>query len=159
MIPVFCFDQGLVKGRHASGSRTQFLLECLADLDHALRRRGSCLVVRHGTPQRELPALARELGAHSVHYSADVGPFARRREASVGEALAQAGIEPRAHPGLFVIDDLASITTAAGRPYTVFTPFYRTWLTEPRLSRTNSPGCGRGSIPAPARASLTRASR
>jgi len=106
VIPVFCFDQGLLRGRH--------------------------LVVRHGTPQHELPVLARELDARSVHYSADVGPFARRREASVRGALGQAGIEPRAHPGLFVVEDLASITTAAGRPYTVFTPFYRTWLTEPR---------------------------
>ena len=52
MIPVFCFDDGLLKGRHASGPRTQFLLECLQDLDRALRDRGSRLFVRHGPPQR-----------------------------------------------------------------------------------------------------------
>ena len=46
-------------GRHASGPRTQFLLECLAELDAALRERGSRLFVRHGPPRRELPALAR----------------------------------------------------------------------------------------------------
>jgi len=145
VIPVFCFDPRLLRGRHASGPRTQFLLECLADLDHTLRRRGSCLVVRHGAPQRELPALARELGADSVHYSADVGPFARQREAAVTAALAQAGIEPRAHPGLFVVDDLASVTSAAGRPYTVFTPFYRTWLAQQRRPVLSAPR----SLPAP----------
>ena len=41
VVPVFCFDDRLLHGRHASGPRTQFLLECLADLDASLRVRGS----------------------------------------------------------------------------------------------------------------------
>ena len=112
--PVFCFDDGLLKGRHASGPRTQFLLECLADLDDALRRRGSRLLVRHGPPQRELPALARELGASTVHFSADVSPFARRRQDQVKRALADDGVEAIAHPGLFTVDFLEPIRTGAG---------------------------------------------
>ncbi len=52
--------RGLLHGRHASGPRTQFLLECLADLDGALRERGSGLVLRQGPPERELAELARE---------------------------------------------------------------------------------------------------
>jgi deoxyribodipyrimidine photo-lyase len=54
VIPVFCLDDGLLGGRHASGPRTQFLLECLGELDSGLRDRGSRLVVRHGPPAREL---------------------------------------------------------------------------------------------------------
>jgi deoxyribodipyrimidine photo-lyase len=30
VVPAFCFDDRLLHGRHASGPRTQFLLECLA---------------------------------------------------------------------------------------------------------------------------------
>ncbi len=41
LVPVFCFDDRLLHGRHASGPRTQFLLESLQDLDHSLRERGS----------------------------------------------------------------------------------------------------------------------
>ncbi len=48
VVPVFCLDDRLLHGRHASGPRTQSLLECLADIDGSLRRRGSGLVVRHG---------------------------------------------------------------------------------------------------------------
>jgi deoxyribodipyrimidine photo-lyase len=33
LIPVFCLDDRLLTGRNASGPRTQFMLECLADLD------------------------------------------------------------------------------------------------------------------------------
>ena len=137
--PVFCLDPGLLTGRHASGSRTQFMLECLSDLDDSLRERGSRLVIRRGPPQRELPLLARRLRATSVHFSSDVGPFARRREAQVTRALGEVGIELVAHPGLFVVDDLDSIRTGAGKPYTVFTPFARNWLGQPRRRVLGAP--------------------
>src|SRR5206468_3793698 len=75
VVPVFCLDDRLIHGRHRSGSRTQFMLESLMDLDRALRERGSGLVVRHGNPGIVLPALAAELGAQTVHASVDAGPF------------------------------------------------------------------------------------
>ncbi len=100
VVPVFCFDDGLLKGRHASGPRTQFLLECLADLDGSLRARGSRLFIRHGPPDKELPALARELNAGSVHFSADVSPFARDRQEAVRRALKEAGVGPRPSGGI-----------------------------------------------------------
>ncbi len=138
-MPVFCFDDRLLHGRHASGPRTQFLLECLADLDASLRRRGSRLVVRHGAPEDQLPALARECDARAVHFSADVGPFARARDARVARRLRDAGVPVHQHPGTFVVDDLDAIRTTAGRPYTVFTPFYRTWAELPRRQKRGAP--------------------
>ena len=147
MVPVFCFDDGLLKGRHASGPRTQFMLECLAELDAGLRDRDSRLYVRHGPPARELVALARDTGASAVHVSADVGPFARRRDAEVKRALAEIDVAFVAHPGLFAIDALEPLRTGSGRPYTVFTPFYKKWLTEPRREVTGAPR----TLPAPGR--------
>ncbi|HLM09138.1 MAG TPA: deoxyribodipyrimidine photo-lyase [Thermoleophilaceae bacterium] len=125
VVPVFCFDERLLRGRHASGSRTQFMLECLADLDERL---GGTLVLRRGRPEEELLELARAVGARELHYSDDSGPFARRRIARVGRALEAAGVACIAHPGLHAVDDLASLQTHTGRPYTVFSPFHRTWL-------------------------------
>ena len=59
VVPVFCLDDRLLHGRHASGPRTQFMLECLRDLDASLRDRGGGLVIRHGPPERELRAPGR----------------------------------------------------------------------------------------------------
>ena len=139
LVPVFCFDDRLLHGRHASGPRTQFMLECLAELDRSLRKRGSRLVVRRGRPEEQLPALARECNATVVHFSADVGPFARTRDARVATALDRVGVTAHAHPGTFVIDDLDAIRTGAGKPYTVFTPFHRTWMRMPRRERHGAP--------------------
>lgn len=127
VVPVFCLDDRLLHGRHASGPRTQFLLECLADLDGSLRERGSSLVLRHGPPERELASLARELDAQELHFTSDVSPFARERGERTRRALAKQGVELHGHPGLSVIEQLGELRTKAGGPYTVFTPFHRAW--------------------------------
>src|SRR5207302_1217985 len=127
VIPVFCFDPQLVHGRHASASRTRFLIESLASLDRSFRARGSGLVVRHGDPAIELPRLAEESRARALHHSADAGPFARARDAHVRAALGEVGVEVHAHPGMFVAHDLGELTTTGGTPYTVFSPFWRSW--------------------------------
>jgi len=137
VVTAFVLDDRLLHGRHASGPRTQFLLESLADLDASLRQRGGRLVVRHGPPERELASLAAATGAREIHFSADVSPFARARGERVRAALD--GVALHAHPGVAAIDDLGAIRTRAGGPYTVFTPFQRTWEREPRREPLPAP--------------------
>ncbi|HST55982.1 MAG TPA: deoxyribodipyrimidine photo-lyase [Solirubrobacteraceae bacterium] len=139
VVPVFCLDDRLLKGRHRSGSRTQFLLECLQDLDGALAERGGRLVVRHGKPERELAELAREVGAQELHHTYDVSPYARARGKLVQAAMEQAGVSIQAHPGLTVADDVRPIRTGTNSPYSVFTPFYRAWLQQPRRHVLQAP--------------------
>jgi deoxyribodipyrimidine photo-lyase len=155
VIPVFCLDDRLLHGRHASGPRTQFLLECLTDLDSALRARGSGLVIRHGRPERELAALAQQTGATEIHVSADVSPFSRRRDAR---------LELHTYPGVNVLDDVGAPRTQAGGPYTVFSPFHRTWAATPRREVRGAPrtlpalpsGVRKGRIPSLAALGLTQ---
>ena len=139
VVPFFCLDDRLLGGRHRSGARTQFMLEALADLDRALRELGSQLVVRRGDPRRELVSLAGRLGAEVVHAGVDAGPFARGRDYVVAGALREAGAALRGHSGVFAVNNLDAIQTAAGAPYTVFTPFYRTWLKAARRTPVAAP--------------------
>jgi deoxyribodipyrimidine photo-lyase len=132
MTVVFCFDEQLLGGRHSSGPRTQFMLESLAELSAELKQRGSRLFVAAGDPATELGKLADRVGATEVHFSADVGPFGRRRQREVKAAMGELGADVIAHPGLFCVDALRDICTGAGDPYTVFTPFHRNWLKQPR---------------------------
>ena len=67
------------------------MLGCLRALDAGLRERGSGLVVREGRPERELAALAGEVGADAVLWTSDVAPYARARDRRVSEALRAAG--------------------------------------------------------------------
>src|SRR5215218_2670755 len=81
VLPLFVLDDRLLaRGRFPSAVRTAFMLGCLRALDAGLRERGARLVVRRGRPEAELPRLAREAGAHAVHFTADVSPWARARD-------------------------------------------------------------------------------
>src|SRR3954469_23085599 len=76
VIPLFVVDDRLLRGRYASPARARFMLGCVRALDAALRERGSGLVVRHGTPEELVPAVAREASARAVLWTSDVAPYA-----------------------------------------------------------------------------------
>ena len=138
VVPVFVLDDTLLHGRHASGSRTQFMLESLRELRTALQQRGGNLVIARGTPERELAKLAREHGAEAVYFASDVSPFALARDRRVEAALSGAGIDVRRQPGLFVAD-VGRVRTKDGRPHSVFTPFHRAWEHAPRREVHGAP--------------------
>lgn len=139
LIPVFCFDPRLLRGRHASPARTRFLLDCLADLEESLRSRGGGLLIRDGRPEQVLPALAAELGARQVLWTADVSPFATVRDAAVQRELELVGVKVTRMPGAFVVDDPLAVRNSAGEAYRVFSPFHRAWLRCPRREALPAP--------------------
>jgi deoxyribodipyrimidine photo-lyase len=156
VVPVFVLDDALLHGRFPSGSRAAFLLGCLEELRAALRDRGATLVVRRGAPERELARLARESGAGALHFASDVSPYATGRDRRVEAAMAAEGVEVVRHPGHFVAD-VGRPRTRDGRPYTVFSPFWRTWRELPRREVHGAPrklampsGIAAGAIPGPA---------
>jgi deoxyribodipyrimidine photo-lyase len=75
--------------------------------------------------QRVLAA-AREIGAERVHVAADFGPYGRSRDAAVEETLGEHGIELVRTGSPYAVTP-GRVTTGAGEPYQVFTPYHRAW--------------------------------
>ena len=123
VLAVFVLDEALL--RPAGSVRIAFLLASLRALDATLRERGGGLVVRHGPPDRVIPALAAEVGASTVHVSADFGPYGRMRDSRVAVALGRGRLLATGSP--YAVAP-GRITTTSGGTYRVFTPFYRAWL-------------------------------
>jgi deoxyribodipyrimidine photo-lyase len=119
VVAVFVFDPRLWDP--AGAPRRRFLLDCLAALQDAV---GGALVLRHGNPADVLPDLVREVGAGSVHVSADAGPYGRERDAAVGTAL---GDVPLVRTGSPYAVTPGRVTKSDGSPFRVFSPFERAW--------------------------------
>lgn len=122
VVPLFVLDDALLGP--AGDARIAFLLRSLRALDADLREHGPGLVVRPGRPEEAVPALVAETGATSVHVSADFGPYGAARDARVAEAL---GAVPLVATGSPYAVAPGRVLTGAGRPFQVFTPFYRAW--------------------------------
>lgn len=118
VLPVFVLDPRLLE--KAGAPRTVVLLRSLAALHEATQ---GALVLRTGDPQHVIPQLAAQIGAGSVHITAESEPYGRDRDERVRNALdvplVGSGTPYAVGPG--------SALTAAGQPYKVFTPFARAW--------------------------------
>ena len=121
-MPFFVLDERLLAG--SAPARSWYLRGALAELDRSLRVRGSRLLVRRGDARTVVPEVARQLGAEVVFASDEVTPYGRRRDAAVAARLEQDGRTLELHEGLLLVEP-HEVHTAEGRPYTVFTPFWR----------------------------------
>jgi deoxyribodipyrimidine photo-lyase len=79
------------------------------------------LVIRRGNPGEVLQTLLNESGAQVIYAEEDFTPYARKRDQAVASALPLNLIQ-----GQLVHHPLA-IYKSDGKPYTVYTPFSKTW--------------------------------
>jgi deoxyribodipyrimidine photo-lyase len=119
VLGVFVLDP-LLWGRSGDPRRTH-LAASLRRLNESM---GGRLVVRLGDPATVIPSVASEVDARSVHVSADHAPYGTTRdqevEASLKCPLVATGSSYAIAPG--------RILNQQGRPYQVFTPYFRAWL-------------------------------
>ncbi|HSV29700.1 MAG TPA: deoxyribodipyrimidine photo-lyase, partial [Candidatus Omnitrophota bacterium] len=131
------------------GSASRWWLHnSLARLAEAVSAKGGMLVLRKGRAEDELPRLAAEIGAAAVQWNRRYEPHERERERRVGKALAGQGVEARDFPGNLLFEP-GSVVSREGRPFQVFTAFWRCALGLPTPA---APLPAPERIPAPARA-------
>lgn len=107
----------------SGANRQAFLVACLEALDASMGQR---LVIRRGDPVTEMLDLARAVGAERVVAAADFGPYGRRRDQQVADALAVEGGHLDLIDSPYAVPP-GTVLTGGGTPYKVFTPFFRAW--------------------------------
>jgi deoxyribodipyrimidine photo-lyase len=117
-----------------------WLHHSLTALEASLKKHGSRLMIGAGPPDEVLSNLARECGATGVIWNQRFEPDEIALERRVRSALAKADIAAQAHNGSLLFDPHA-LKTKQGRPYQVFTPFWKACQSLPapgKPSRTPS---------------------
>lgn len=102
-----------------------WLNRSLERLNHSLKQAGGHgLVLRRGPPETTLLALARETGARAVFWNRMEEPWAWARDDGLALLLARAGLGVATFNAALLWEP-ADIVSAQGRPYRMFTPFWR----------------------------------
>ncbi len=127
VVPVFILDPQILAAPDVGAARVHFLMESLRDLDQHLRARGARLIVRRGDPAQELINLARESDAQAVFFNRDYEPYARARDRRVVEALESSGVRGKSFKDRLIVEP-DELLASGGKPYTVYTPYRRSWL-------------------------------
>src|SRR3954447_25863617 len=122
VVPLFVVDPAV--WGPAGGVRRAYLVRSLRALDDSI---GGGLVVRFGHPARAVAEIADEVGADTVHITADFGPYGSSRDADVGKALATAGRQLRPTGSPYAVAP-GTLRTGNGEPFRVYSAFQRRWL-------------------------------
>lgn len=101
-----------------------WLRRSLLALRHALRARGSDLLIRRGDSRAELERLAGETGAEAVFWSRRYEPACIARDTRIKTALRNAGLRAESVNAALLVEPW-TIATGQGEPYRVFTPFWK----------------------------------
>ncbi|MCT1459206.1 DNA photolyase family protein [Aestuariimicrobium sp. p3-SID1156] len=96
----------------------------LEALTGQLEELGIPLLFARGDARMIIPAVAHRLGAGVVRWQRRHAPAARALDAQVKAALLNDGLQAHSHAGALLVEPWM-LTTHAGEPYGVFTPFYR----------------------------------
>lgn len=123
VIPVFVLDDETPRHRKMGGASRWWLHHSLTALDAGLRKLGSRLVLRRGAAANVIAELARETDAASVQCLRHYEPWWRNAEKALKAALPE-GCALECHSGNYLMPP-GSVTTGAGQPYKIYTPFWR----------------------------------
>jgi deoxyribodipyrimidine photo-lyase len=130
VVPVFIWAPD-EEAPWAPGAASRWWLhQSLGKLAAALEKVGAPLVIRRGPSLDALQSLARECGATHVAWNRRYEPAVVRRDTAIKQALAAAGLEAESFNGALLFEPM-HVATKEGRPYQVFTPFWRALLGRP----------------------------
>ena len=126
VVPVFLLDDHYARDPNVGPARFRFLRESLEELERTLPRFGGRLIVRRGPAARVLPELLAETAADAVYANAEIGPYPEERDREAAAAVEAAGGKFRIFDDELLVPP-GAVSTDAGDPYTVYTPFSKKW--------------------------------
>ena len=128
VLPVFIWTPE-EEGPWAPGGASRWWLhQSLGSLAASLKALGSRLVIRRGPSLETLRALAGEIGATAVYWNRRYEPVIVARDRGIKETLRGDGLTVESFNAALLFEPW-TIANKAGRPFQVFTPFWRHCLT------------------------------
>ncbi|MDG1652287.1 MAG: deoxyribodipyrimidine photo-lyase [Flavobacteriaceae bacterium] len=127
VIPIFIFDQQILKKLPKSDARLEFILVALGTIDIAMKRNRCSLGMYLGTPKAIFKKIIKQWPIEKVICNTDYEPYARERDASIAAFLEENNIAFESYKDQ-VIFEKDEVVKNDGTPYRVYTPFSRKWL-------------------------------
>lgn len=123
---IFIFDENILKQLPKKDKRVKFIFNQLEEIKLKLRKLGSDLWIFYGTPNEVFQELSRDKNLHAVFANRDYESYAIERDKAIYKFLKEKTIKFKGFKDQ-VIFEKTEITTQHQTPYTVYTPYMRSW--------------------------------
>jgi deoxyribodipyrimidine photo-lyase len=128
VLPVFIFDSNITDEFQQYDPRVNFIHERLSDINNELKKSGSSLKILKGDPLKiweEQLCVSYDINA--VYINKDYEPYALKRDNAVEALLKKRNISFFRFKDHVIFGE-DEILKPDGKPYTVFTPYRKKWL-------------------------------
>lgn len=130
VVPLFIFDMAILDDlEDPADRRVSFIYNAISNMHETLIAAGSSMVVEHGQPAAVFNELIKRYHVESVFTNHDYEPYATERDNNVAQLLQSNNISFNTYKDQ-VIFDKNEVIKDDGRPYTVFTPYSKRWLSK-----------------------------
>ena len=126
VIPLFAFDEPLLRSRRFGSHCVNFMLGCLDDLARRLSSHGLSLTWRRGNQIEEVVRAARETHVDCVYWNRDYEPGAIERDRRVRQDLLHHGVSARTFKD-HVVFEPEELLTQAGTPFQRYGAYRNRW--------------------------------
>lgn len=140
VLPIFIFDTAILNQLDdKADKRVDLIHQMLAAIQAKLQAVGRSLRVLSGSVLDAFALLSQEFDVQKLYCNRDYEPYALERDAAVQQFLQPMGIEILTFKDQ-VIFEWNEVLKADGLPYTIFTPYSKTWKKElDKTSLVSSP--------------------
>lgn len=128
VLGLFIFDKEILDElEDKDDARVTFIYQTVANLKQELESHGSSLLIKYDKPVDAWKEVLSKYQIAEVFTNIDYEPYAKQRDGAIGSLLKKHEIPFRLFKDQ-VIFNKEEVTKDNGEPYTMFTPYKRTWL-------------------------------
>ncbi|WP_113651878.1 cryptochrome/photolyase family protein [Pedobacter namyangjuensis] len=126
VLPIFIFDKNILDKLPKTDARVTFIYQTIVNLKNQLNKLGSDLLVEYGVPEEIWKKLVEKFDIETVYTNHDYEPYAKKRDSEIAKVLKNNGIDFKTFKDQ-VIFEKDEVVKSDGKPYTVFTPYFKIW--------------------------------
>ena len=127
VVPVFIWAPDEEAPWEPGAASRWWLHQSLEKLAASLEKLGAPLVIRRGPTPAALESLVKETGATHVAWNRRYEPAVIARDTAIKKKFAAEGVDAESFNGSLLFEPM-HVATKEGKPYQVFTPFWRALL-------------------------------
>ncbi len=128
-LPVLCifiFDRNILDHLPQKDARVAFIHSVIHQLNEQLQALGSSIYVVHGKPDEVWEKITQTFDIQTVFTNRDYEPYALARDSAIEKLLHNKGVAFKTFKDHLIFEK-DEVLKQDGTPYTVFTPYSRTW--------------------------------
>ncbi|MFZ1524827.1 MAG: deoxyribodipyrimidine photo-lyase [Saprospiraceae bacterium] len=130
VVLVFIFDTHILdRLEDRNDARVTYIYDVISELKQGLSLLGSDLHVFHGSPENVWPGIVKQFNPKKIIFNHDYESYAQKRDNLLTNSWKSEGISVESFKD-HVIFEKQEVVKDDGKPYTVFTPYKRKWLSK-----------------------------